>query len=103
MIPATTPSGSPGDRPTTIPPLGPTLPAPAPPAEAQAAAPRKRPAPSQDTVPRGRRRGWLTTALCHGFLVAFSVAVLLPVVYVVKKAFTPGQEFATSLDPRIPL
>jgi arabinogalactan oligomer/maltooligosaccharide transport system permease protein len=53
--------------------------------------------------PRWLDRGLLLGFFSHAVLIVTSIAVLLPVLYVVKKAFTPGQEFAVSLDPRIPL
>ncbi len=52
---------------------------------------------------RGGGSGSLRAALCHTALIIISAVVLLPVIYVVKKAFTPGQEFALTLDPRVPL
>src|SRR5688572_1886387 len=44
--------------------------------------------------PRGGRGSLLRAALAHGVLVLTSVVVLLPVLMVVRKAFTPGQEFS---------
>jgi arabinogalactan oligomer/maltooligosaccharide transport system permease protein len=52
---------------------------------------------------RGVDRRLLLGLFSHAILILTSIAVLLPVLYVVKKAFTPGQEFTMSLDPRIPL
>ena len=38
-------------------------------------------------------------ALTHVFLVLFTLATLLPVALVVKKAFSPGKEFELSINP----
>lgn len=45
---------------------------------------------------RGRRRRGL---VIHAFLVAFTGATLFPVLWVVKMALRPSQQFATSLNP----
>jgi len=70
----------------------------------QAAAPSPL-APQEDSVPsataprRRPKRSLLPHLARHTFLILFTTATLWPVLWVIKMALEPGQEFAFSLSP----
>ncbi len=58
-------------------------------------------APSSPAPLAHKRSGlsWLPMTARHAVLIAFTVAVLWPVLWVLKMAFEPGQDFAFSISP----
>jgi len=51
------------------------------------------------TTPKAKGKGFFSQAGRHLFLIPFTIAVLWPVLWVVKMALEPGQDFAFSLSP----